>query len=163
MATTEETKLCRTCGEIKPIGLMTKDRSRNRCKSCAYAASKVWRSKNKEYLAKRYAQYVAANRDKMRARQARYDARRKLDPGFAKKSAERGRRYSLRYPDRHRARVILRRAVAAGRIIRPPCEVCGKPNAEGHHTDYSKPLDVRWLCFKHHAEVHGKFQFAGQA
>jgi hypothetical protein len=33
------------------------------------------------------------------------------------------------------------------------CEICGK-KAEAHHDDYGKPLEVRWLCFKHHREWH---------
>ena len=35
-----------------------------------------------------------------------------------------------------------------------PCCVCGKPNAHGHHEDYTKFLEVVWLCRKHHAERH---------
>ena len=35
-----------------------------------------------------------------------------------------------------------------------PCEVCGATKAQAHHCNYSKPLDVRWLCPKHHAEWH---------
>jgi hypothetical protein len=37
---------------------------------------------------------------------------------------------------------------------RPPCEVCGALSAEAHHKDYSRPLDVVWLCRKHHMELH---------
>lgn len=33
------------------------------------------------------------------------------------------------------------------------CEICGK-KAEKHHDDYSKPLEVRWLCREHHLENH---------
>lgn len=48
----------------------------------------------------------------------------------------------------------LRSAVRYGKIVRQPCEVCQTPKAQGHHTDYSKPLDVKWLCPKHHREEH---------
>lgn len=34
-----------------------------------------------------------------------------------------------------------------------PCEVCGTTPAQRHHDDYSKPLEIRWLCPVHHKEV----------
>ncbi len=42
------------------------------------------------------------------------------------------------------------------KIKRKPCEVCGHPKTEGHHEDYDKPFKVKWLCFKHHRQVHGQ-------
>ena len=48
----------------------------------------------------------------------------------------------------------LTAAIAKGRIKRQPCCVCGDPKSEGHHEDYTKPLDVIWLCAKHHSEAH---------
>lgn len=53
-----------------------------------------------------------------------------------------------------KASQALRDAVRWGKIKRQPCEVCGVLKSQGHHEDYSKPLDVVWLCAKHHAEVH---------
>ena len=47
-------------------------------------------------------------------------------------------------------------AIKAGRIVRQPCEVCRTAPAEAHHDDYSKPLDVRWLCRAHHAQHHAE-------
>jgi hypothetical protein len=31
---------------------------------------------------------------------------------------------------------------------------CGSAKSEGHHTDYSRPLDVVWLCKGHHLALH---------
>lgn len=56
--------------------------------------------------------------------------------------------------EKNRARRALMYEVERGRIVRQSCDVCGKPDAHGHHEDYSKPLDVRWLCPAHHTERH---------
>ena len=61
----------------------------------------------------------------------------------------------LKYPEKWKARQKLRYAVRVGKVIKKPCEVCGDVNVFGHHNDYSKPFEVRWLCRKHHRELHG--------
>lgn len=43
-----------------------------------------------------------------------------------------------------------------GKLERGPCEVCGDPQSEMHHDDYSKPLEVRWLCRPCHIAHHEK-------
>jgi hypothetical protein len=48
------------------------------------------------------------------------------------------------------ANVYLRR----GKLVRQPCEVCGSADSQMHHHDYSKPLDVQWLCREHHLQLH---------
>ncbi len=52
------------------------------------------------------------------------------------------------------ARGSVRCRVYRGTLKRKPCEVCGDVETHAHHADYSKPLDVRWLCAKHHKELH---------
>jgi hypothetical protein len=46
-------------------------------------------------------------------------------------------------------------AICSGLLIKKPCEVCGvNEKVEAHHDDYTKPLEVRWLCKAHHQEHH---------
>lgn len=59
-----------------------------------------------------------------------------------------------RAPEKMRARSLMSAAIKRGQLVRQPCEKCGEPKVHGHHTDYSKPLDVMWLCRKHHYEEH---------
>jgi len=45
-------------------------------------------------------------------------------------------------------------AVRKGTLTRKPCAVCGIDKVQGHHSDYTRPLYVIWLCQKHHLEIH---------
>lgn len=59
-------------------------------------------------------------------------------------------------PDKVAARNAVNSAVKRGDLMKPAaCEACGedKPVA-GHHEDYSRPLEVRWLCRHCHGLVH---------
>ena len=59
--------------------------------------------------------------------------------------------YKTSNPDRYRARYILNNAIRNGIIRKTPCEKCGTTiRVTGHHNDYSKPLDVNWLCHRCH-------------
>lgn len=66
------------------------------------------------------------------------------------------RRKELRILNRDKeiARSKFHSALKSGKMVRKPCEVCGDKKTDGHHTDYKKPLQIVWLCRKHHAEAH---------
>lgn len=63
------------------------------------------------------------------------------------------RAFIERNPLKRAAHVMVGNALRDGRLVRQPCEACGEC-AQAHHDDYSKPLEVRWLCTTHHAEWH---------
>jgi len=71
---------------------------------------------------------------------------------FAKTSAK--ARYRERHRDRHLAHKAVQTAIARGYLSRRPCEVCGSAESHAHHDDYSRKLEVRWLCHSHHMELH---------
>jgi hypothetical protein len=66
-------------------------------------------------------------------------------------------RYNGANPEKQHARTVLNNAVRDGKLVRGLCERAGESCAgavHGHHDDYSQPLKVRWLCDKHHKDVH---------
>jgi hypothetical protein len=44
----------------------------------------------------------------------------------------------------------------SGELVPRPCRECGDRRVQAHHRDYSRPLDVDWLCFPHHRAEHGQ-------
>jgi hypothetical protein len=73
---------------------------------------------------------------------------------FAKSEAGKAiqKRCLLKHPEKKQARNAVTRAILNGELIQQPCQECGVYPAEAHHEDYLKPLEVEWLCKKHHAE-----------
>lgn len=57
-----------------------------------------------------------------------------------------------------RARRAVRDALARGELVRGVCEIGVNcyGRIEAHHDDYTKPLNVHWVCKHHHAEIHTK-------
>lgn len=68
---------------------------------------------------------------------------------------EHGRRES---PEHVMAWSLTQRAIRSKKLIRPTaCPKCGSTkNIQAHHEDYSKPLDIMWLCQLCHKDHHQK-------
>lgn len=74
-----------------------------------------------------------------------------------KRQRRKGKNHTER--DKQFARRSLREAVRKGTIIKPmSCERCGchvsSHLIHGHHSDYSKPYQVEWLCSDCHSDEH---------
>jgi hypothetical protein len=79
---------------------------------------------------------------------------------WAKNNAARKREINKRWRNNHPERAkeyrdagnAMWKAINEGRLIRGEvCEFCGSGDRiQGAHIDYSKPLEVKWLCIKCH-------------
>lgn len=69
--------------------------------------------------------------------------------------AELARAYRRRNPEKIKAQNLLNYAIRKGELQRGRCEGCGTGvRVHAHHHDYSKPLEVRWLCYRCHKGAH---------
>jgi len=144
------TKRCFKCGRIKPLSDFYKhsqmaDGHLNKCKECAKRDVNENRNKNIERC-----------RDYDRARYARDGSRGEASPE-AKNRAKAA--WIRRNPEARRAHQAVSNAIRDGKLQRQPCEVCGAKKTQAHHDDYSKPLDVRWLCSMCHQDEHGRLPY----
>lgn len=115
-------------------------------------ARKSWRTYGHRNHEKRLAyrqEYYDVNSDAVIARTRQY---KKTDAGRAAAKVSDARQRK-KFPEKYAARQSVLKALRSGRLVRKPCEVCGAPKTQAHHTDYSKPLDVQWLCPDHHREA----------
>lgn len=70
---------------------------------------------------------------------------------------EQYKRWALKNPLKYKAKRKVEYAVKVDKLIKPTiCSVCGSvcKYIHGHHSDYSKPYDVLWLCIHCHNNLH---------
>jgi hypothetical protein len=60
----------------------------------------------------------------------------------------------LKNRHKRRAHEAVKRALKNGDLLQLPCQFCGAAATEAHHTDYTKPLCVDWLCRSCHQKKH---------
>jgi len=99
--------------------------------------------------------YVKANKEKRKAWRRQHYLKN------LSREKEAAKQYHLTHKDGHRAHAKVGYATRAGHLTPKPCEVCGTiDDVHAHHDDYSKPLDVRWLCRSHHLRLHARQRIA---
>jgi hypothetical protein len=144
-------KTCFKCHQTKPLNefyqhKMMGDGHLNKCKSC---------TKNDARERERKLRITDLNWVEKELERQRIKSQKRREDGYLSpvqnlaKSA-----WAAKNRHKRKAHNAVRNAVRNGKIIPSPCEICGSEQAEAHHDDYSKPLDVRWLCKKHHMQVH---------
>lgn len=113
-----------------------------------------WRKDNAAAKAQRHA-YDIANREAISAQnQAWMDA----NPLKTRRNTRRRvAAWRKRNPEKYKAHVAVRDALKTGKLVKEPCEHANehcKGRVHAHHDDYSKPLEVHWLCAFHHRAEH---------
>jgi hypothetical protein len=72
-----------------------------------------------------------------------------------RKLSEAKKRWIKNNPEKRKAHLIVGNALRDGRLKKGLCFICGtNKNIEAHHPDYSKPLEILWICRKHHGQIH---------
>ncbi len=142
-------KACFKCGEVKLLAEFYRHRAMldgylNKCKVCTKKDVAKHREENLEKIRDYDVQRAKLPHRKEKAKRVLKEWREN-NPDKVKEQRE-------RYPERVRARNIVYNAIRSGKLTKQPCEKCGEAVAEAHHEDYSRPLDVNWLCKKHHVE-----------
>ena len=135
-------KLCKACNppRYKPlsdfyVNKSSKDGHQSNCKECEKAKYRKYYAENPKRRKVYIQKWSEQNPDRLLQHSA---TKRKKDLIQIK------------------ARKILNNEIRSGRIQRLPCEVCGDLKSQAHHHDYSKPLEVTFLCQLHHIEAHKK-------
>lgn len=146
-------KECSKCGITKPLTEFYKhkemsDGRLNKCKEC-----------NKKDVKKNYIKNIKhfKNYDQIR-NQKRKDYISKRNKIYQEKNPERVEAAKKRYAENNKlkraAHIIFSNAFRSGKVKKRPCQICKTDIVEAHHFDYTKPLNVIWLCHNHHTKIH---------
>ena len=127
-------RVCKECGAREEEGAAFYAGMGTRCAECF-----------KKRVKRNYRNSIEERHEYEKRRNATPERQAQLQAGSV--------RYRERNPEKRKARNAANNALRDGKLKRRGCEVCGK-RAQMRHEDYSKPLEVRWFCRKHHDETH---------
>jgi len=159
MPALDPSKVCFACNEEKPLTEFYRHQAMSdghlgKCKECTKAAVRANRAAKLDY----YQEYDRRRSQENPERIVAQAIHRKITANrtTAEKSREITRRYRAKKQHAYVATSRLNTAVGLKKITKPEsCEICNsKDRVEGHHHDYSKPLDVWWLCDHCHKHIH---------
>lgn len=159
---------CRDCRKLYRKATRTRDRAYRRDYDALHPGKRhsynaIYYKLHKEYQKERVKKWREANPDKQRV----IDIRRYLKAKESGKLQEWNRKSQRRryyndpkYLQMKAAHAIVRAAIADGSLVPKPCEVCGSSkDLHAHHYkgyEVQNAKMVKWLCRKHHRQVHGK-------
>lgn len=149
-------KVCFKCGAEKPLAeyykhKMMADGHLNKCKACSRSDAKRNRDENLEY----YREYDKNRHECDPDRRAKnHAASKSWRQNNMDRAVELNRRWRKNNPEKYAAHRAVSNALRDGKLQKQPCAICGDKLSQAHHNDYTKPLDVVWLCQQHHAQVH---------
>lgn len=154
------------------------------CKTCVRENSRKWYAENTERSNAARKKYYEENKEKTLAKTKEYYLRnyervreraneRNRTPQARKKQNEQVKKWAkenkekvalnvFKYRERNPEKVYAHQAVMWAvrlNVLKKPdeCEKCKRiVKLQGHHEDYSKPLEVQWLCKICHNHVHDK-------
>jgi hypothetical protein len=141
-------KTCTKCGKRKKEDKFFNDSSKKdgkcpQCKDCKLATVRDRRNNtDREKVLEGYPDYYKKNKERKKRRQREYRKVNRLQDTAHK---------------------LVEQALKSGKLKKKTCEHkgCSIKKTEAHHEDYSKPLEVTWLCKKHHGSVHRTFHSGG--
>ena len=138
----EQTKVCSECGQEKPLSEFNKRRSspdglQERCRACfsSYNKARYW--SDPQRFKNDVRKYREENLENV------FETRMEM---------------CEKNPCEKNAREAVTLAIKLGYIEKPDhCLGCGRPDSESrvtaHHHDYTKPLEVVWVCSTCHRQL----------
>ncbi len=143
------------------------ENERERCRKWRKENVEIYKESNRKSCKKSYAKFKEKRLEYAKLyRILHAEEKKQRDAAWRLRNPEKIKEYGRRAaanqrrnePHKVKARQLVSYAVEIGVLTRPmncaKCNIECKP--EGHHPDYSKPLDVIWLCRECHNKEHGK-------
>lgn len=151
-------KTCTKCEQVLALTEFYEEKRgryglRGKCKKCCNASSAKHYKANREAMLAQHREWRETNRESIRAyfrERTKNLTREQITKHNASHKA-----YQSRNPIKISAKNQANHAIRSGRLIRKPCERCSRTtHIHAHHEDYTKPLDVVWLCSGCHGDRH---------